>query len=209
MWKRILVLVLFLFGVFWWLSNRDVNPDDLALNPDNEAEVSVETEEPTETDEEPVEADEETATTEQTEEADKTGENTTEAKETETVSTTTTVTTTTEAEVEATPVVVKPVVEVVTKPVDTGVVTDAKVYLYEWGLDLSQKTFPVGVVNFAVQNDGRFTHDFSIRGVADLGKVTPGTTETFTVQLGAGEYEVYSNRREDYERGVRDMITVQ
>ena len=54
MWKRILVLVLFLFGVFWWLSNRSEDPNQTS-NSDTVVEESVETEESEESDEEDTE----------------------------------------------------------------------------------------------------------------------------------------------------------
>jgi len=213
MFKRVLVLVLFLFGVFWWLTNRDSEPKE----PTTETEVvTVETE----TEEGKGEEDED-----ETEIAEKEdGEATTESEEKETkpasdveVSTTPGTTTpqttapvstepaTTPATTTPTVAPTRPTVVAPTVPAKT---TDIKVYLYEWGLDLSDKTIPAGTVNFQVQNDGRFTHDFSVSGFGNLGKVTPNEKKTFTVKLGAGEYEAFSKRRQDYERGLKEDFTV-
>jgi hypothetical protein len=86
--------------------------------------------------------------------------------------------------------------------------TDVKVYVYDSGLDLSDKTIPAGTINFNIQNDGRFTHDFNVSGFGNLGKIMPSETKTFTLKLNAGTYEAFSERRLDYERGVREDFTV-
>jgi len=36
----------------------------------------------------------------------------------------------------------------------------------------------------------------------------PGENKTFTVKLKPGTYEVFSKRRKDYEKGMKDFITV-
>lgn len=210
MFKRVLVLVLFLFGVFWWLTNRNAEPKE----PTTDTEVvTVETETENSEDEETVavsETDAEEGVETKTE---------VEANEVETtptnevvVSTTPTTTAPTKTEPATTPVTttptVAPVRTVVVAPTVPAKTTNIKVYLYEWGLDLSDKTIPVGTVNFQVQNDGRFTHDFSVSGFGNLGKVTPNEKKTFTIKLEAGEYEAFSKRRQDYERGVKEAFTV-
>lgn len=198
MWKRILVLVLFLFGVFWWLTNREQVSVE-TVNTEVTQEIQTEKVDTEESDSSDIEVE----TSDNTEETAKAVEVKIEAPKPV-------------VNVPAVaPAVVKPVV--VQKPASVvpkveplpAVVTDVKVYLYEWGLDMSQKTLPAGTVNFTVQNDGRFTHDFTIRGVKDFGKVTPGTTANFTTGLRAGEYEVFSGRREDYDRGLVDQIVVE
>jgi len=196
MWKRILVLVLFLFGVFWWLTNRDQVPVETSSTEVTESATEAVVEEAAKEDEEEESAVEPVVT----------------KVETKTI---TTPRVTTPEPVVAAPEIVEEVVEAVPAPAAPrveplpAVTTEVKVYLYEWGLDMSQKTFPAGTVNFTVQNDGRFTHDFSVRGVKDFGKVTPGTTANFSAGIRAGEYEVYSDRREDYDRGLVDTIVVE
>lgn len=212
MFKRVLVLVLFLFGVFWWLTNRS----DAPAEPKNDtlAEETVMGETGDEGDDadkgEDEKGDEEAVEAEG--EADEAAAETT---ETTTVVTTTTTTssapvttapaTTTPATTTPAPVVTAPVVSVPSVPAR---VTDVKVYVYEWNVDLSDKTIPAGTVNFTVQNDGRFTHDFSLSSHGNLGKVMPSETRTFTVKMRAGEYEVFSKRRQDYERGVKETFIV-
>ena len=221
MFKRVLVLVLFLFGVFWWLTSRDNEPQENAPEV-----VTIETEtvadENSEEEREEAEVEEtEVTPTPDNEEATPREPMTPVETETETEVTTTT----TVPVVTPTPVVTVPVTPPVTEPVVvTPVVTpsrptpvaptipdrttDVKVYLYEWGLDLSDKTIPAGTINFQVQNDGRFTHDFNVSGFGNLGKLTPSQKSTFTIKLPAGDYEAFSERRQDYERGVNETFTV-
>ncbi len=213
MFKRVLVLVVFLFGVFWWLTSRDNEPAEM-----NTDVVVVEVEEAKEG------ADDETDTDiEVAEESEDEAEN----KKAVEVSR------------ETTPAATKTVKPVISETLQTSVVktpmeepvasaapasisveakpvvieipdrtTDVKIYTYEWGLDMSDKTIPAGTINFKVQNDGRFTHDFNISGFGNLGKVMPSQTSTFTVKLAVGEYEAFSERRQDYERGVREAFVV-
>lgn len=86
--------------------------------------------------------------------------------------------------------------------------TDIKVFLYEWGIDFSSAEIPVGNISFAVQNNGKFSHNFSIGGVRDFGKVVPGETKIFNVTLRAGSFEAYSDKRDDYEKNVRQAFQV-
>ena len=194
-----------MFGVFWWLTHRG---DDVESTPN--AEVVAEettTEEGTDTESETTEGSE--ATTEESEtdtgtEVEATTTETT-ASTTPVVTTTTTAATTTQTVAPVAPVVTAPVR---VTPAVPNRSTDVKVYMYEWNVDLSSKTIPAGTVNFTVQNDGRFTHDFNVTGFGNLGKVMPSETRNFTVKLRAGEYEAFSERRQDYERGVAESFTV-
>jgi len=84
-----------------------------------------------------------------------------------------------------------------------------KVFLYDFGIDFSQKTgIPAGEITFVVNNNGNFSHDFSIRGVEDFGKVRPGETRIFSAELVAGEFEVFSGRGQDENRGMNEVIEV-
>ena len=232
MFKRVLVLVIFLFGVFWWLTSRDNEPTE----PNTDV-VVVETENE-EGGESEVESDTESAEVGESEVEDQTN-----SEDTATPPLTFETTTEPETVVETPPVVVTPAPTprptTVTRPVVTPTpvvvaptqprpmpvaptvpapapaqpeiperTTDVKVFVYEWGLDLSDKTIPAGTINFQVQNDGRFTHEFNVSGFGNLGKVTPSQKTTFTMKLPAGEYEAFSDRNLDLERGVRDTFTV-
>lgn len=83
-----------------------------------------------------------------------------------------------------------------------------RAYLYEWGLDFSSKRIEAGNVTFSVINSGKFPHAFNIRDVGDLGVVPAQGRAQFTVYLEPGTYEVYSDRRSDYQRGIKDYIKV-
>lgn len=226
MFKRVLVLVLFLFGVFWWLTNRG---GDEAENTEKKAQVEVienaevegsEAEEETEeasTEEDKSKAEGDGAAVDVKKEVDSPKVVETKPAAKPVVSLPKTVT----------KPVVKPVVPVKPKAVVAPVVpatitpapevveveipnrtTDVKVYVYEWGLDLSKRTIPSGTVNFMVDNNGRFTHDFSLSGFGNLGKVMPKQKSTFTLKLKPGEYEAFSDRRQDYDRGVVKQFVV-
>ncbi len=211
MFKRVLVLVLFLFGVFWWLTHKD-NASEVQEEANTEA---VEVLEETENTEEDTDTESEAADEEATDTSAETEEITAEP-ETEIETETVTPETPAETDQEETPVTETPTTvtpsvtqaPVVRTPVAPNRITDVKVYLYEWNIDLSVRTIPAGTVNFQVQNDGRFTHDFAIDGLGTLGKISPGDTQTFTVKLRAGEYETFSKRRQDYERGMTENFTV-
>lgn len=86
--------------------------------------------------------------------------------------------------------------------------TYVKVYMYEWGIDLSSKKIPSGTVVFTVINSGRFSHDFTIKGLKDFGKVAPRQTVSFTSKVPAGNYEIFSGRRDDTDNGMREGLTV-
>ncbi len=109
------------------------------------------------------------------------------------------------APVETVKTYVPPVKKVVTVP---NRETNIKVYIYDNGIDISQKEIPSGTVNFEVVNSGRFSHEFVIGGVKNFGKVNPRTTSNFTIKLRSGEFEVFSDRRDDRERGLSDFIEV-
>lgn len=88
---------------------------------------------------------------------------------------------------------------------------DAKirVYLYEWGIDLSESTVPAGNIGFEVVNSGQFSHHFAIRGVKSFGKVVPGETVMFAAPLQGGTFELYSPRNIDVERGMKETFRVE
>ncbi len=102
-------------------------------------------------------------------------------------------------------VAAKPVVPKVVVPV---VVSEVKVYLYDFDIDISQKEVEAGKINFEVLNNGRFAHDFAIVGLKNFGKVRPGETQNFSAFLKAGETELYSNRNQDAEYGMAETIII-
>jgi len=87
--------------------------------------------------------------------------------------------------------------------------TEVKVFLYEWGIDISQKEIFPGNIVFEVNNNGTFSHDFAIQGVKNFGKVIPGETQTFSYRiLGAGEYVLLSPRERDMGKGMNEVIRI-
>lgn len=109
---------------------------------------------------------------------------------------------------------VKPtVVTTTTTPADepAAIPQDAtriRVYLYEWAVDISDKTIPAGPVVFEVRNTGKFTHHFAVEGVKDFGKVIPGATEEFTLTLSADDYTLISPREVDTFHDMRETLLV-
>jgi len=99
----------------------------------------------------------------------------------------------------------EPAVEEAVMPADATVV---RVYLYEWGVDVSDKTIPAGPVVFDVHNTGKFTHHFAVEGVQDFGKVIPGATEKFTLTLPAADYTLISPREVDTFHEMREDLFV-
>ena len=82
------------------------------------------------------------------------------------------------------------------------------VYLFDGGIDLSNSTIPMGHVTFTVRNDGRVSHDFSVEGVQDFGRITPGTMHTFELDLTEGEYVLSSPRELDQRLDMRETLRV-
>jgi len=87
--------------------------------------------------------------------------------------------------------------------------TKIKVYLYEWGVDVSQSVVPAGNIGFEVINSGQFSHHFAIRGVKDFGKIIPGATVLFSAPLTEGQFELYSPRNIDVEQGMKETLRVE
>ncbi|MCF7830884.1 hypothetical protein K9M41_02725 [Candidatus Gracilibacteria bacterium] len=87
--------------------------------------------------------------------------------------------------------------------------TKVRTYLYEWNIDFSQNDVSPGNIAFEVTNNGQFTHYFSIKDVADFGKVVPGETRVFTVRLEEGEFEFYSPRDIDMNNRMSETFRVE
>ncbi|MBT3349618.1 hypothetical protein HN954_03455 [bacterium] len=106
-----------------------------------------------------------------------------------------------------------PKIETPVTPIEEIVVEEnpsyVRVYLYEWEIDLTDRTLARGPVTFEVLNNGRFAHYFSIDGVKDFGKVLPGTSVEFTVNLAAGNYEITSPREIDMAHNMRENFVVE
>jgi len=102
--------------------------------------------------------------------------------------------------------------EKITAPADAlenlPISSRVRVYLYEWGIDLSASDVGSGNIGFEVINNGQFSHHFAIRGVQDFGKILPGEIAVFSAKLGEGKFELYSPRDIDVEKGMKETLSV-
>lgn len=88
--------------------------------------------------------------------------------------------------------------------------TKVKVFMYDFEIDMSSKTFPAGIVEFEVQNSGLFAHQFAIAGVKNFGLVGRNETKTFVAQLTkSGEYKILSEKEMDIEREMYETVVVE
>ena len=68
------------------------------------------------------------------------------------------------------------------------------VQLSEWKVALSQQTVAAGLVTFVVTNSGQIPHAIEVEGEGieqEIETIQPGATDTLTVTLKPGRYEVY------------------
>ena len=94
-------------------------------------------------------------------------------------------------------------------PLQRRMVSEMKVYLYDFGIDVSSKQVRAGKVIFTVQNNGKFSHNFAIAGRQSFGKVVPGETKVFSANFDRiGEFEILSDRARDLERNMRETFLV-
>ena len=88
--------------------------------------------------------------------------------------------------------------EVSTKPVaevsPAEITTEITIYLFDGGFDISKSVITEGTVIFNVRNDGVMPHEFAVEGIKDFGRVSPKESKVFTLNLGEGEYELFSPR---------------
>ncbi len=84
-----------------------------------------------------------------------------------------------------------------------------KVYLFDGGFDVSVSRIEAGQITFTVRNDGRMSHDFSIKGVRNFGRIVPGEIKEFTQHLKPGKYTLFSPRDIDQSLDMRETLTVE
>lgn len=94
-------------------------------------------------------------------------------------------------------------------PVPAGEVTAT---LSEWDIELSRDTLAAGEHTFRVVNRGSVAHRFEIEGVGQeraTELLQGGAEATLTVDLAAGEYEVYCpvENRETGDHSAKGMQT--
>ena len=94
-------------------------------------------------------------------------------------------------------------------PADTTGAAEVKIYLYEWGIDISERDISNGKIVFTVQNNGRFAHEFQIDRIKDFGMIRPGETKTFNpIILRKGVYTMSSPKEVDQKRGMSEDFSV-
>ncbi|MCF7812254.1 hypothetical protein K9M59_01480 [Candidatus Gracilibacteria bacterium] len=220
--KRILLIGIVLVAI--WLIFHESNEDSLEptgdetttaeeqnqeeMTDDEEAQDQEETDEQEETQEtedqmqeSDTETSEEESSTEDSTPMETSSEESSESEQTEETPSETPPTTMESGEV--------PAEEEPRQPLVYAIDSKVKVYLYEWGIDLSQQNILPGNVEFEVVNNGQFTHHFAIEGVNDFGKVRPGEARVFTTQLLSGSFDIYSPRNIDLENGMRETLYVE
>ena len=72
--------------------------------------------------------------------------------------------------------------------------TPVTVRLSEWKVELSQETIAAGLVTFIVTNSGQIPHAIEVEGEGiekEIEVIQPGATDTLTLTLKPGRYEVY------------------
>jgi len=86
--------------------------------------------------------------------------------------------------------------------------TRVKVYLYEWEIDFSRSSVPEGTVQFEVQNNGLFSHEFALADGQNFGKVKPGETRVFEAKVSPGHCRAYSPKDIDVQNDMGEDFVV-
>lgn len=87
----------------------------------------------------------------------------------------------------------------------------AQVQLKDFVLEPNQLTVRAGPVRFQLQNRGRYTHDFRIRGSGFEQKsplIGAGRELTWEVMLAPGDYEIACPVSDHADRGMRGTLVV-
>jgi uncharacterized cupredoxin-like copper-binding protein len=58
--------------------------------------------------------------------------------------------------------------------------------MHEYAFDLDKTSVPAGCVQFNIKNNGTVTHSFDLTGIKAGSFLAPGGTESWSVQLTAG-----------------------
>jgi uncharacterized cupredoxin-like copper-binding protein len=109
---------------------------------------------------------------------------------------------------------------------ESGISNDITGHLHEWAVDTSAVAANVGEVKFTVTNDGTIGHEFlvvktdiavgeipldgdhfpepadGLEVIDEIGEFKVGTTETLTLNLEAGKYQLVCNLPGHYKNGM-------
>ena len=82
----------------------------------------------------------------------------------------------------------------------------------DFALDPADPTTAAGDVTFEVRNDGEFPHNLEVEGngveeVTDT--IDPGGSDSLTVSLEPGSYEIYCSIGDHAEQGMTGELTVE
>lgn len=80
------------------------------------------------------------------------------------------------------------------------VASQVSVKLSEWNVGLSQASVAAGPITFVITNAGSIPHGFEVEGQGiekEIETIQPGVTDTLTLTLKTGNYEVYCPVGED------------
>src|SRR5437870_8212148 len=75
-----------------------------------------------------------------------------------------------------------------------GVASTVNVKVMEWGVGLSQASVAAGPITFVITNAGSIPHGLEVEGQGieqEIETIQPGASDTLTLTLKAGSYEVY------------------
>lgn len=100
----------------------------------------------------------------------------------------------------------------ISKFAEKGKNTAMNIYFYDYEIDLSANTIPAGNVTFRAVNNGRLSHNLTLKdgnGQVNFGRIAPGETKFFQTNLDSGTFEVLSLTRIDEEKGMTETLTVQ
>src|SRR5437867_3598562 len=78
--------------------------------------------------------------------------------------------------------------------------------LSEWKVELSEHTITAGTVTFTIANVGSIPHGFEVEGKGverEIERIQPGASDTLTLTLKPGTYEVYCPVGEDSHKKLR------
>src|SRR5438045_7680251 len=86
-----------------------------------------------------------------------------------------------------------------------GVASTVNVKLSEWKVVLSQASVAAGPVTFVITNTGSIPHGLEVEGQGieqEIETIQPGASDTLTLTLKAGSYDVYCPVGEDSHKKV-------
>ncbi len=86
------------------------------------------------------------------------------------------------------------------------------VYFYDYGLDISDKKIFAGKITIRAINSGRLSHDLTIKNgdfMLELGRIAPGETKYFNIDLDKGVFSITSQVRIDQEKGLGRSLIVE